>query len=196
MYRIYETKGIVLETRPRGEAGASVTILTDKFGLVRAAAPGLRLSRSKLRFGLTTYSLSRLALVRGRDGWRVTDAAAAANLFFGLRSRPDDMRLLERLFTLLKRLTPEEGGESNLYRVICGAARFVLRHHLSPEKGRILEALTALRILSELGYGPEAEEFSTFFSRPSLGDRVLASFKPHLRRAYREINTALRASQL
>ncbi|MCE9517782.1 recombination protein O N-terminal domain-containing protein, partial [Candidatus Nomurabacteria bacterium] len=75
MHHIYHTKSFVIGSYNRGEANKILVLYTREMGLVRAVAQGIRLNKSKLRFGLQDFSYASVDLVRGRDIWRVTSGS-------------------------------------------------------------------------------------------------------------------------
>lgn len=91
-YHIYSTKGIILSSRPIGEADRIYSILTRDFGLIRAKCIGVRKSASKLRGSLEPVSLSNVSLVRGKEFWRLTSSELIRNF---KKSKP--LVLLEKL---------------------------------------------------------------------------------------------------
>src|SRR3989344_5676480 len=80
-HHIYETDAFVFSALPHGEASRYMVLYTREFGLVRAAAQGLRELKSKLRYSLQPFSLSVVNLVHGRSGWRIVNARLAKNYF-------------------------------------------------------------------------------------------------------------------
>src|ERR1700733_8051707 len=87
-HRIYTTSGFVVESRPYGEAGKILSIFTRDLGMVNAAAQGIRLVRSKLRYHAQDFSLAKFSLVRGRDLWRVVGAENVENV---VQKNPSDV---------------------------------------------------------------------------------------------------------
>ena len=73
-YRHYQTEGLVINSRPYGEADRFYQILTPDFGLISVLAQGVRLEKSKLRYQILNYSLVNIELVRGREYWRLVGA--------------------------------------------------------------------------------------------------------------------------
>src|SRR5690349_11857408 len=75
MYAIHTTPGFIIGSRPYGEAGKMLSIFTRDLGLVLAAAQGIRLEKSKLRYSAQDYSFGTFSLVRGKEFWRLTNSA-------------------------------------------------------------------------------------------------------------------------
>ena len=67
MHHIYHTEAFVLGSRNVGEANKMLSLYTRELGLVYAHAQGIRLGKSKLRFGLQDFSHATVDLVQGKD---------------------------------------------------------------------------------------------------------------------------------
>ena len=76
MYKKYNTEALILGSRERGEADRVYALMTREFGLVSARASAVRTYPSRMRCALQNYSRARVALVRGKRGWRVGGAVA------------------------------------------------------------------------------------------------------------------------
>src|SRR3989344_2202782 len=104
MHSIYKTEGLVLASRGVGEANKIYDILTKDLGLIRATAQGVRNQGSKLRPHLGEFSASEVAFVRGKTGWRVTDANLRVNYHLQLMMDKEKSTVAARIFSLLRRL--------------------------------------------------------------------------------------------
>ncbi|HVM58782.1 MAG TPA: recombination protein O N-terminal domain-containing protein [Candidatus Paceibacterota bacterium] len=143
----YRTRGIILARAPAGEANASLTILTEELGLIRARAQGLRRPGAKLAAALTTFAEADLQLVRGKDSWRVAGALSLENWFEKLPSRAARERAA-RVTGLLLRLAGEAGDEA-LYATLAG---FLSALSVRPEAEHDpIEIMAALELLRTLG---------------------------------------------
>ena len=110
MHHIYHTKSFVIGSYNRGEANKILVLYTREMGLVRAVAQGIRLNKSKLRFGLQDFSYASVDLVRGRDIWRVTSGSTITSFPFA-RSQRQPLILIARISRLIERLC--DGEEAN-----------------------------------------------------------------------------------
>jgi len=143
----YETRGIILARTPAGETNALLTILTPDFGLVRARAQGARRSGAKLAAALTTFSESELALVRGREQWRIVGAILKENWFLKLQNA-DTRRRAARVCGLVSRLVAGETNDA-LFETI---HTFLEALAVLPEDlHEAAEMCAVLRVLAVLG---------------------------------------------
>src|SRR3989344_7462999 len=119
MYSIRTTPGLIIGSRPSGEAGKIFSIFTRDLGLVRATASGIRLERSKLRYHTSEYSFGLFSLVRGKEYWRLTSAAESGGLVIGRDAgRGAGYEIIFRMAMLLERLLHGEEANSELFDCI------------------------------------------------------------------------------
>lgn len=187
MHHIHTTPGFIISSRPHGEAGKLLSIFTRDFGLVLAAAQGIRLEESKLRYHTQDYSLGSFSLVRGRELWRLTSAESSSSV---------GSEIIVRVAALLSRLLHGEEAHRELYEIIEKGTGF-LTNETTLNEGQLktCESVLVLRILHALGYignlsGLETSVTSEL-SVPFLDE--LALERPVINQ---HINKALRESQL
>ncbi|MBI2086833.1 MAG: recombination protein O N-terminal domain-containing protein [Candidatus Zambryskibacteria bacterium] len=147
-YHIYTTRGIILSSRPIGEADRIYSVLTRDLGLVRARAAGVRKNISKLRGVLEPFVLSRISLVRGKDYWRVTSAEC-------LRAIPAAAGIARPL-ALLEKLVQGEAHHPELFDAVEDEiTRFKIQD--SGFKNEDWEISLVSKVLHHLGYLKEAD---------------------------------------
>ncbi len=193
MYSIHTTPGFVIDSRPYGEAGKIYSVFTREFGLIRAAAQGIRLERSKLRYHIAENSLGVFSFVRGKEYWRLTSAErlehAASEGFY--------RELIARVALLLRRLLHGEERHEALFMHIESLSSFIdVSPRLADEQMKALESIVVLRILHSLGYIGADREIAAYISGPELSPALLDSAAAGKKEIYDHINKALRESQL
>src|SRR3989338_4346822 len=177
-YHLYPTDAFVLGSTPSGEGSKIVLLFTREFGLLSASARSIREERSKLRYALQDFSHSEIALVRGRECWRVAHASLQGNLFHEFAGRAEAVRLIGRIFLVLGRL------------------QFLKTHH-GPDMVAGIEIVLVLRILHLLGYLAPREEFNGSLWRHTIWEEsVIHGTLPLRALAVSEINHSLQQSQL
>jgi DNA repair protein RecO (recombination protein O) len=188
----YTTPAYVLDSRNIGEANRLFTLLSRDLGTISATAQGIRLEKSKLRFALQRFSFAEVSLVRGRGGWRITNAHSFKNIFFN----EDDERqkIVVHITELLRRLVVGETPDSELFSVV--SSGFLLLLTLNTEDLSSFELVFVSKILTKLGYGAESGILESFEREPIESEslRVLARDKRSL--VIKEINDALASSGL
>lgn len=198
MHAIHTTSGLIIDSRPSGEAGKVFSIFTRDFGLVTAAAQGIRLEKSKLRPFTQDYSFGTFSLVRGREIWRLTSAQGIdANSQVMRMTRIQSGDLLVRLASLLKRLLQGEEAHPRLFAIVESCALFIEENQdLNEEQLHTLESLTVVRMLHELGYIGDITDLNGHVQSAELSIESLDALKGKRTLMNRHINAALRESHL
>ncbi|MBI5004862.1 MAG: DNA repair protein RecO [Candidatus Lloydbacteria bacterium] len=194
-HHIYTTEGIVLGGISVGESNRYVYILTKNLGLVGAHVQGARELRSKLRFALDNFSHTEIAMVRGKDMWRVTSAIPLPSyqaLFFDR----DKLRTFARTASLVRRLVAGETEHAELFDFIFRMALFLASEKLTAKELACVEALSALSVLDALGYGEKNPAWRSFVGLPSLDRELLKAFEPHCGNVTASVSRSLRESHL
>jgi DNA repair protein RecO (recombination protein O) len=211
-YAVHTTPGLIIGSKPYGEAGKVLSIFTRDFGLVAATAQGIRLEKSKLRYHAQDFELGSFSLVRGKEFWRLTSAAAMSEAHepadvHGRDSDPlslmrADVELKVRIASLLKRLLHGEEANPSLFACVESCMRFLdgatyeSDDALTAERAKTLESLVVLRILHSLGYIGSVPELDGHLEPGELSVGLLDSLAPKREEMNRHINTALRESHL
>lgn len=191
MYQIQTTPGIIIYSRPYGEAGKILSIFTRGFGLVQVTAQGIRFEKSKLRYQTREYSLGDFSLVRGKEYWRLTSAQERSG------PRKDNLKFRARICFLVKRLIHGEEPKEEVFEVIGNSFVFMdLETNLTPEQSSTLESLTVARVLHWLGYIGEDGEFNDHVRSLDISPERLDLLKGKRDFLIRHINKALRESQM
>jgi len=73
----YKTQGIILKKRDAGEANRVFTVFSKEYGKVALWAASERKITSKLRGGLTLFSLSNLSFIQGKQKKVLVEAVPA-----------------------------------------------------------------------------------------------------------------------
>jgi recombinational DNA repair protein (RecF pathway) len=148
MQHKYVTRAIVLNRTPTKEAGATITLLTEDLGLIRARAEGLRRSGAKLAHALQTLSEVEATLLRGKETWRLSGAVLVES-WFGKLSPSARLRAGRRA-SLMLRLVQGEGNDAPLYAVYKEFLETLLSEDESMHDSA--ELVATLKSLSLLGH--------------------------------------------
>ena len=194
-HHIYNTEGYVLESSPTGEANKMFSIFTRELGMVRAAAQGVRLQKSKLRFSLQDFTHVQLSLVRGKDIWRITNAKGEENLYLEHSHNKAAIKVIAHIFLLVRRLVRGEEKNEELFDILFQAFRFLKSTELTPDQNSAFECILVLQILHNLGYGGSSAELSLFITTP-MSIELLEKMGSVKKIAYQEINRSLKETQL
>jgi DNA repair protein RecO (recombination protein O) len=194
MHHIHHTHGFIVGSRNTGEANKILIIYTREMGLIRAVAQGIRLHKSKLRFGLQDFSYAAIDLVRGRDIWRVTSATTVTS-FPVARMQRESLLLIARVSKLIERLCDGEEANATIFDDFIQALHLLDDQGLQPSSRQALELHLVLRIMNTLGYIGESAMLSEYLQSDfdqSQTERLLKEKQSIIA----HINRALTESQL
>ncbi len=196
MYHLYHTDALVLSSAPSGEGSKMISLFTKEFGFLTASAQSVREERSKLRYGLQDFSYSEMALVRGKEFWRITHVVLKENLLQELLGSREAQRMIGRIFALLHRLLAGEEKNEPLFIAVLEGLQFMQTKQVSATVDGV-EIVLVLRILYLLGYLAPRGEFDPFLSQSALWDESIISNALLFRTlAISEINHSLQQTQL
>lgn len=152
-HHIYNTKAFIINNLPSGESDSIIIMYTEDFGLISAIAKGLRDMKSKLRYSLQELSYGTVALVRGREFWRVTNASTEISLF-NKALNPTLRSVLASILAFIKRFSPGEDKNNDIFECIKQFSSFLFRHQkdISSDDVIIVKAVSEFRIMYSLGY--------------------------------------------
>ena len=97
VYTIYETNCIIFDIKNIQENDCLIKAFSDKFGIINIIATSFRKESSKLKGNIKAYSLNRVALVKGKEFFRLTDVNHKFS-FSGSKSLVGFLRMAEGLF--------------------------------------------------------------------------------------------------
>ncbi len=194
MYHFYHTPSFVLSAQDVSEGSRMLSLFTRELGLVRVHARSVREERSKLRGYLQPLSFAQVALVRGRDLWRLTTAGLAPSpqdslVYKGVLWR--HKRSIVYIARILERHLQGEERDAVLYDCFRDGV-----HALANcDHGSTWESLMLARLLSQLGYG-HVERIDARLAENIWDESALATAVAHESELVCLIQMALAASQL
>lgn len=144
------TCGIVIRVKSVGD-DRLLTILTEDYGVISAAARGANKPRGKLTSSTELFCYSRLVLFRYRDSTTV-DSAEVERSFFELRKDLSALALASYIAELCCELAPPEEEAKEYLRLVLNTL-----YMLSKNKKPIwlLKPLFELRLLTMAGFMPD-----------------------------------------
>ncbi len=196
MYHKHTTPAFVLNILPSGEKNNFITLFTCEFGMIKAKAQSVRILDSKLRYALQEYSYVDVSLVKGKDIWRITNALPIYNIYYELKHREEIFMLIARILSLLRRLVPEEGCESLIFKDVEIICRSVQTLEYSKKSLETLEWLFILRMLAFLGYVHRDGFVNMCEDEIEWTNEYLDDVSMYKEKAIYAINKALEASHL
>lgn len=147
---LYKTTGLVIKRTNLGEADRIITLITKDYGKLRAIARGVRKINSKQAGHLEIFSITQLMLAKGKNLDVIT--SARLKLYFdNILDNYQKLSLAYLFIEMIDKLTVEENPQSQLYRLIVGALRYLNKNSATS----LLELYFKLKLIDTLGYRPE-----------------------------------------
>lgn len=160
-HHIYQTKAFVIDSVDVGEANKLLTLFTADLGLILVSAQGVRIMKSKLRPSIQDLSFSKVALVRGKEYWRLTSAEKLISLYD--KRVPIYVRqFMSIILQFVKRLTTGEAKHEELFDMLSKLFTFCFENpkYFTSEHIKTLKLIAEFRVLESLGYGSDDKDFA------------------------------------
>ncbi len=204
-HHIYQTKAFIIDSVDVGEANKLLTIFTADLGLIYVSAQGVRIMKSKLRPSIQDLSYSKIALVRGKEYWRLTSAEKLISLY-DKRVHLAVRKLIAQSLQFVKRLTAGESKHDELFDMLSKLftfcfenskqlAGYVAVHENSQDTGVMtaLKLVVDFRILESLGYGSDNVDFDdvrdtfdwniSMLEKLAVDDEKMKKIESHIKHA-------------
>jgi hypothetical protein len=129
------------------------------------SAQGVRIMKSKLRQSIQDLSYSKIALVRGKEYWRLTSAEKLISLY-DKRVHLHVRKVIAQSLQFVKRLTAGETKHEELFDMLSKLFTFCFENskqlvgHADEKVIDALKLVSNFRILESLGYGSDKNEFN------------------------------------
>ncbi len=146
-----ETDGLVIKEQNVGESDRLITVLTSKYGLVRAFVNGAKTIKNKNLAGTQLLAYSDFVFYQGREAFSV-NSASEREVFFELRSDIDNLSIALYLAELYGELTPEGSECDELLRLLLNSIYLLSKKKCDP---LIVKSVAELRGLGLYGYQPD-----------------------------------------
>jgi len=190
----YKTPGIVIGGSNIGEASRIFNLFTKDFGLIQVKAQGIRELRSKLRYNAQNLFFVEAYILRGRNGWMLTEVYKKKNVTNF--SNKNKTNVVIRVLLLLRRMVPAEERHEQLFDIISTGLEFLDSENLDNEEITGLETLIVLRFLRELGYVENKDFLEEFFHQNDYNRVIISKAISSKALIIKEINLSIQASQL
>ncbi len=124
VYTVYETNCIIFDIKNIQENDCLIKAFSDRFGVISIIATSFRKESSKLKGNIKAYSINKIAVVRGKEFFRLTDVNHIFS-FSNSKSLVNFLRLSESLFFNDER---DYFDEINLeiYNMIIHLSKFII----------------------------------------------------------------------
>ena len=150
-YHTYTTEALVCGSFLHNTADKVFLLFTREVGMLYATAKSVREERSKQRFALQDFSLIRVSLIKGKQGWKVGSVEAKTNYF----TQADNRLARGSVVTVFKTLRRFIHGEESLPTLFDFCLLALEEMNKVKDERLFWDLIVQLKILSELGYVDE-----------------------------------------
>ncbi|OGG57898.1 hypothetical protein A2853_03125 [Candidatus Kaiserbacteria bacterium RIFCSPHIGHO2_01_FULL_55_17] len=189
MYQKYYTEALVLGSRERGEADRVFVLYTEDFGLVYARASAVRKETSRMRYALQHFSRARVALVRGKHGWRLGGATIEE-----VSESPEGIATFARIARLVLRLVAGEERNEYLFAALAEAHGVLMKS--GREAFATIEIVCVARTLFALGYLSSEALETAIFTHTAYTGELLSEAETMRDKLLSSINRAIAETHL
>lgn len=199
MHHIYTSESIVLRRKPQ-DSSAYYYILTKDLGLIQARAQGVRSAHSRLKGALQEFSLSTIAYVHGKGGWKITTAIPDKNFYFVAETISDPLSfkriqlVMSKISDCLIRMIPGEEKSTEIFMVIKSGFDALVSMYTSTQS---IELIILIRVLFVLGLVVNDEITKPLLEGTDVFTEELYSYvETHKKSLISVVNNGFKESQL
>lgn len=193
MSSVYQTQCFVLRSFVFGESNKTLILLTENFGVIKITAQGIRKVQSKLQPLIQDFSFSEVAMILGKQGWKLTNAKIIKNFYYLLEK--EKIEVLAKIFGLIFRLIPEEEPHSEIFEIVKKTTSFMEKISVEKKILTYVELISVLKILYQLGYVGENLDLQKYL-KEDLNLEFFVNFERDQKKCLQVINLAIRESHL
>ncbi len=147
--RVFKAEGLILRTRPLGEADRLVTILTREEGKFDGVARGARRTKSRLAAGVDLFTHGRFTFHRGKT-WPIITGQDTIERFSWFRDDPDLYPYGIYMAELVDKLVSEQEPGFDIFQLLLESWRLLGQNSNLFLLCRAFE----LKLAHLLGYSP------------------------------------------
>ena len=147
----YDTDALVIKAQNTGETDRLVTLLTRKYGVIRAFANGARNPKNRNASATGMLCYADFTITKTAKGICIIKESTAKDVFFSLRSDIIRLSLAQYFAELASELAPREEEADEFLSLLLNAVYLVSD---SKKPLGLIKAATELRLLSLSGYMP------------------------------------------
>lgn len=146
-----KTDGLIIMEKPISDGDKLITILTRKFGIIRAFAKGVKSVKNKNFAGSQLFVYSDFVIFKGRNKYIVNEANFKQS-FWNLRCDIQKLALAQYFCELIINLVAEEQNHTeDILRLILNSLYYLSKEKISD---KLLKSVFEMRILAMSGYMP------------------------------------------
>lgn len=144
-------KGLVVKETSIGECNRSLSLLTDKIGLIKVLAKGAKSIKSKNACASQIFSYSNLTLYKGQSGYIINEAEVV-EVFNGLRKDIYNLSMGQYFCEVMLCMAPREESANDYLRLILNSFAYLDCGKIRKE---LIKSIFEMRMCTMSGYMPD-----------------------------------------
>jgi len=120
----FRSKGIVLTEEDRGEADQVFSVFTEKYGKIKVKGKSIRKIKSKLRAGISLFSLSEIEFVEGKTLKTLTDATVLKK-HKNIKNNLANLKIAKRIGQATDKLIKGQEKDFDIFNLLINAFNYL-----------------------------------------------------------------------
>ncbi len=151
MFTHYRTHGIILSSYKRGEADEVFTLYTKDFGRVDVLGRSIRKSSSKLKMGMSLFSLVEVGFIQGKSYNTLTDVIPLYQ-FKNARDDLGKLSLFYRISEIVRSLVYGEEKDEDIFSFLLKSFKRIDKKDFKKNELKLFYCFFVFNLLYFLGY--------------------------------------------
>lgn len=144
------TEGLIVKEQDIGDGDKLVTVLTDKFGIIRSFAKGVKNIKNKNAVSTQLFCYSDFVIYKGKNKYIINESDPK-ELFFELRKDIEKLSLAQYFCELLIFLVPEGLESRDFLKLTLNSLYYLAKKKC---KNGIIKSIFEMRVMTIAGYMP------------------------------------------
>ncbi len=146
-----QLNGIVVKETSMGECNRVINLLTDKRGIIKIFAKGVKSIRSKNSCMSQMFSYSELTLYEGRTGYTINESEVK-EVFTGLGKDIYKLSLAQYFCEVMVAMAPKEEEAKDYLRLILNCFSYLENDKMNRD---LIKSIFEMRLCTMSGYMPD-----------------------------------------
>lgn len=147
---IFNTDGLILTEQNVGESDRLVTVLTKKYGIIRAFVKGAKSIKNKNLSSTQALCFAEMNIFKGQDKYIINEAQCK-EMFINVRNNIDRLALAQYFCEIAMFLAPQEEYADEYLKLLLNSLYFLNEGNRNP---LILKGVVEMRMACISGYMP------------------------------------------
>lgn len=150
----YSAQALVLAANDQGEADKIFSLFSQEFGRLEVTAKAIRKMASKLRGGISVFSISGIEFVQGKNKYILTDATFSKR-FSRIWQNPESLVTATEISNTAQLLLKGQERDLQIFSLLCEAFEKLSTHPLPTTHYSLVYQYFFWNFMAALGYAPQ-----------------------------------------